>query len=85
MNHKKYEHYLKRHFLAQQFLWKEPMVAGAWMGLAVKTDGAAMAGGAVVDSLILAKIQAEQGILYEKGWMLMTASTVKIFIDIFIA
>src|SRR5262245_24467554 len=27
--------------LAQRFLWQEPMVAGAWMGLAVKTDGAA--------------------------------------------
>ena len=30
-------------FLAQTFLWKEPLVAGAWMGLAVKTDGAATA------------------------------------------
>ena len=33
--------------LAQTFLWKEPLVAGAWMGLAVKTDGAATAAGAV--------------------------------------
>ena len=32
-------------FLAQTFLWKEPLVAGAWMGLAVKTDGAATAAG----------------------------------------
>ena len=32
-------------FVAQGFLWHEPMVAGAWMGLAVKTDGAAVASG----------------------------------------
>jgi len=60
------------------------MVAGAWMGLAVKTDGAAVASGAVVDSLIIAKAQAVHGIQYEPGWILMTASTVKIFIDVFI-
>ncbi len=30
-------------FVAQFFLWTEPMVAGAWMALAVKTDGAAVA------------------------------------------
>ena len=30
-------------FFAETFLYKEPMVAGAWMGLAVKTDGAAVA------------------------------------------
>jgi uncharacterized membrane protein YadS len=71
-------------FLAQQFLYSEPMVAGAWMGLAVKTDGAAVASGAIVDSLVLAKTQAVQGVKYEPGWLLMTASTVKIFIDVFI-
>src|ERR1700733_6279970 len=27
-------------FLAQTFLWQEPLVAGAWIGLAIKTDGA---------------------------------------------
>jgi uncharacterized membrane protein YadS len=71
-------------FLAQVLLWTEPMVAGAWMGLAVKTDGAAVASGAVVDSLIRAKAFAAQGIQYKEGWMLMTSTTVKIFIDIFI-
>ena len=30
-------------FVAQFFLYTEPMVAGAWMALAVKTDGAAVA------------------------------------------
>jgi uncharacterized membrane protein YadS len=71
-------------FLAQAFLWAQPMVAGAWMGLAVKTDGAAVASGAIVDSLIRAKYLAETGVAFKEGWMLMTATTVKIFIDIFI-
>ena len=71
-------------FLAQAFLWSEPLVAGAWMGLAVKTDGAAVASGAIVDSLIRAKAMAMTGVNYKEGWMLMTATTVKVFIDIFI-
>ena len=36
-------------FLAQTFLSHEPLVAGAWMGLAIKTDGAAIAGGAITE------------------------------------
>jgi hypothetical protein len=59
------------------------MVAGAWMGLAVKTDGAAVASGAITESLILANAAA-QGINYQKAWILGTTATVKIFIDIFI-
>jgi uncharacterized membrane protein YadS len=70
-------------FLAQSFLWKEPLVAGAWMGLAVKTDGAATAAGAVTDALILAKA-AGHGVVYEKDWILNTATNIKVFIDIFI-
>src|SRR5205085_7681011 len=42
-------------FLAQAFLSHEPMVAGAWMGLAIKTDGAAIAGGGITEALILAQ------------------------------
>ncbi|MEW6621323.1 MAG: putative sulfate exporter family transporter [bacterium] len=71
-------------FLSQIFLYKEPMVAGAWMGLAVKTDGAAVASGAITDSFIRAKVLALQGINYKEGWILMTSTTTKIFIDIFI-
>ena len=71
-------------FLAQHFLYTEPMVAGAWMGLAVKTDGAAVASGAIADALIRAKAQAVQGIAYREGWMLMTTTTTKMFIDVFI-
>jgi len=69
--------------LAQTFLWQEPLVAGAWIGLAIKTDGAAVAGGGITESLIMAKAAAE-GIKYQPGWILATTTTVKIFIDVFI-
>jgi uncharacterized membrane protein YadS len=71
-------------FAAQTSLWKEPLVAGAWMGLAVKTDGAAVASGAITDSLIRAKALTTAGINYESGWITMTSTTVKLFIDVFI-
>jgi uncharacterized membrane protein YadS len=71
-------------FAAQHFLYQEPMVAGAWMGLAVKTDGAAVAAGAMADSLIRAKAEAVDGVRYQEGWIMGTATTVKVFIDIFI-
>jgi uncharacterized membrane protein YadS len=69
--------------LAAEFLPKQPMVAGAWMGLAVKTDGAAVASGAITDALIRGKAAAA-GIRWQEGWMLMAATTTKIFIDMFI-
>ena len=71
--------------VAQKFLYTEPMVAGAWMGLAVKTDGAAVASGAITESLILAKAATEQGIHYKEGWIVAVTTTVKVFIDVFIA
>src|SRR5205823_7213962 len=71
-------------FVAQHFLHQEPMVAGAWMGLAVKTDGAAIASGTITDSLIRARTLADSGVQYQEGWMTMTATTVKVFIDMFI-
>jgi uncharacterized membrane protein YadS len=70
-------------FIAQSFLAHEPLVAGAWMGLAVKTDGAAVAAGGISESLILAK-NAAAGVHYQPGWILGTAATIKVFIDIFI-
>src|ERR1700761_3112488 len=70
-------------FLAQTFLWQEPLVAGAWMGLAIKSDGAAVAGGGITEALIMAKA-ASEGIRYQPGWILATTTTAKIFIDIFI-
>jgi uncharacterized membrane protein YadS len=59
------------------------MTLGAWMGLAVKTDGAAAASGTLVDSLIVGKAAA-MGQTLDKGWMLMAATTTKVFIDVFI-
>lgn len=62
-------------WLAHTLLPNEPMVAAAWMGLAVKTDGAAIAAGAVVESL------------YDPGkgsLMVATTTTIKVFIDLFI-
>ena len=70
-------------FLAQTFLSHEPMVAGAWMGLAVKTDGAAVAAGGITEALILANNAAE-GVKYQPGWILGTTASIKVFIDIFI-
>jgi uncharacterized membrane protein YadS len=70
--------------LATHLLYDQPMVAGAWMGLAVKSDGGAVASGQLVDSLILNKAAEVLGIKWEKGWMLMAATTTKVFIDIFI-
>ncbi len=71
-------------FLAQHFLYQEPMVAGAWMGLAVKTDGAAVASGAITDALVRAKALAAEGVEYRADYILMTTTTVKMFIDVFI-
>jgi uncharacterized membrane protein YadS len=70
-------------FFAQAFLSNEPMVAGAWLGLAVKTDGAAVASGSIAEALILAK-NAAAGVQYQPGWILATTATVKVFIDVFI-
>jgi uncharacterized membrane protein YadS len=64
-------------FLARSILPYDPMVAAAWMGLAVKTDGAAAASGAITQGLF--QTQGAGG-----GWMLMTTITVKVFIDVFI-
>lgn len=71
-------------FAAQAFLYHEPMVAGAWMGLAVKTDGAAVAAGAITDALVRAKAIEVMGVEWAEGWILMATTTVKVFIDVFI-
>lgn len=70
--------------VARHFLYQEPMVAGAWMGLAVKTDGAAVASGAITDALIRAKLLATTGVAYKEGWVTLAATTIKVFIDVFI-
>lgn len=71
-------------FIASHFLYGEPMVAGGWMGLAVKSDGGAIASGAIADSLIRAKALEMMGVNWQSGWVTMVTTTVKIFIDVFI-
>jgi uncharacterized membrane protein YadS len=70
--------------LSQLFLSHEPMVAAAWMGLAVKTDGAAIAAGGINEALLTAKA-ATEGVHYQPGWLVGTTAAVKVFIDMFIA
>jgi uncharacterized membrane protein YadS len=63
------------HFL----LPDDPMVAAGWMGLAVKTDGAAFASGEITAALYYPSA-ADSG----RTWMTITTTTVKVFIDVFI-
>jgi uncharacterized membrane protein YadS len=70
-------------WIAQAFMAHEPLVAAAWMGLAVKTDGAAVAAGGITQALVQAQAAAA-GINYQPGWMLAVTTTVKVFIDVFI-
>ena len=58
-------------FIASHFLYSEPMVAGGWMGLAVKSDGGAIASGAIADSLIRARALELLGVHWEAGWVTM--------------
>jgi uncharacterized membrane protein YadS len=60
-------------FVSAALLAHEPLVAAA----------AAVAAGGIAESLILAKNAAE-GVRYQPGWILGTATTIKVFIDIFI-
>lgn len=66
-------------WVAHTFLPDQPMVAAAWMGLSVKTDGAAVASGAITQALFQGK-----GGNYDWDLMLVTTTTVKVFIDLFI-
>jgi uncharacterized membrane protein YadS len=69
--------------LAQTFLSHQPLVAAAWIGLAVKTDGAAVAAGGITEAFLLAK-SASEGVHYQAGWLLGTTAAIKVFIDVFI-
>ncbi|MFC2172332.1 putative sulfate exporter family transporter [Acidobacteriota bacterium] len=62
----------------------QPIVAGASMGMAVKTDGADAAAGAVMDELMRNKKQNMDGTVWEEGWITTSAIMTKIWIDMFI-
>jgi uncharacterized membrane protein YadS len=67
--------------LARAVLPDQPMVAAAWMGLAVKTDGAAISSGAITEAYFVSRAADPEAL---KGWMVLTTTTVKVFIDLFI-
>jgi uncharacterized membrane protein YadS len=62
----------------------EPVVAGASMGMAVKTDGADAAAGAVMDELMRNRKLAVDGVKWEEGFITVSAVMTKIWIDMFI-
>jgi uncharacterized membrane protein YadS len=65
--------------LAHAILPGEPMVAAGWMGLAVKTDGAAFSSGEMTAALYYPDANDPA-----RKWMVLTTTTVKVFIDVFI-
>lgn len=71
-------------FVAAHFLVNEPLVAGSWLGLVVKSDGGAIASGAIADTLLRSNAASQLGIKYQEGWVLMATTTAKLFIDVFI-
>src|SRR5260221_9669868 len=70
-------------FAANAFLAHEPMVAAAWMGLAVKTDGAALAAGGPTPAP-LGPHPAAAGRSHPADWSLGPTATVRSCVDIFI-
>lgn len=58
--------------LAKVFFLAQPVIAGAWMGLSVKTDGAAASSGQIV------------AVLTNSDTALNTAVMVKVFLDVWI-
>jgi len=62
----------------------EPVVAGAALGMSVKTDGADGAAGAVMDELMRAKKFEMDGTKWEEGAITTSAIMTKIWIDMFI-
>lgn len=65
--------------LAHWLLPNDPMVAAGWMGLAVKTDGAAFSSGEMTAAQYFPD-PADPA----RKWMALTTTTVKVFIDVFI-
>ncbi|MFC1706723.1 putative sulfate exporter family transporter [Planctomycetota bacterium] len=62
----------------------EPIVAGAAMGMAVKTDGADAAAGAVMDEMMRNRKENLDGTKWEEGFITTSAVMTKIWIDMFI-
>ncbi|OCC14335.1 Inner membrane protein [Dissulfuribacter thermophilus] len=67
-----------------KFLLHEPIVAGSSLGLAIKTDGADAASGAILDELMRSAAQLKLGVIWEEGWITLSSIMTKIWIDMFI-
>lgn len=65
-------------------MMKEPIVAGAAMGMAIKTDGADAAAGAIMDDLMRSKKLREDGVTWKADFIMQSAIMTKIWIDMFI-
>ncbi len=63
---------------------EQPVVAGAAMGMAIKTDGADAAAGAIMDEMMRNKKQNMDGTVWEEGFITTSAIMTKIWIDMFI-
>ncbi len=65
---------------------KDPLVAGAAMGMSVKTDGADAAAGELLDIFLRNKIQVETNnkVVWPEGIITASAVMTKIWIDVFI-
>ncbi|HIE33350.1 MAG TPA: putative sulfate exporter family transporter [Thermodesulfobacteriaceae bacterium] len=70
--------------LLTKFSLHEPIVAGSSLGLSIKTDGADAASGAILDELMRAAAQLKLGVVWEEGWITLSAIMTKIWIDMFI-
>ncbi len=64
----------------------DPLVAGAAMGMSVKTDGADAAAGELMDEFMRAKVAGETGgsVMWPEGIITASAVMTKIWIDMFI-
>ena len=67
-----------------KFWLNEPLSAGASLGLAIKTDGADAASGAILDELMRSAAELKMGVKWEEGWITLSAIMTKIWIDMFI-
>jgi uncharacterized membrane protein YadS len=65
---------------------KEPLVAGAAMGMSVKTDGADAAAGELMDEFMRTKVETDSGgaVKWPEGIITVSAVMTKIWIDMFI-
>lgn len=65
-------------------LINQPVVAGAAMGMAIKTDGADAAAGAMMDEMMRGRKLQRDGVKWAPGFITTSAIMTKLWIDMFI-